>query len=133
MSISVKVASTLFFIAMAASAQTASFDGKWSGKMESSAGFPIRVDISISSSGGTLRLSPSPQSVPAVDGSADSCHNRDLPVSVNSRTASDLAFVVRGDQALRGCFKGAGALKLVDAKSLTGTLEDGRSFRLFRK
>lgn len=130
---SVRVASTLLFIAMTASAQTASFDGKWSGQMESSAGFPIRVDLSISSSGGTVRLSPAPRAVPAVDGSADQCHNREIPVSVNSRTASDLAFVVRGDQALRGCFKGAGALKLVDAKSLTGTLEDGRSFRLSRK
>jgi hypothetical protein len=129
---SVKVASTLFLIAMTASAQTASFDGKWSGQMESSAGFPIRVELSLSSSGGTLRLSPSGQSPSGID-NPDLCHNREIPVSVSSRTASDLGFVVRGDQALRGCFKGAGALKLVDAKNVTGTLEDGRSFRLSRR
>jgi hypothetical protein len=129
---SVQVASTLFFIAMSASAQTASFDGRWSGQMESSAGFQIRVELAISSSGGSLRLSPSGQAPSGID-NPDLCHNREIPVSVSSRTASDMAFVVRGDQALRGCFKGAGALKLVDAKNLTGTLEDGRSFRLSRR
>jgi hypothetical protein len=122
---------TWFLLAWIASAHAASFDGKWSGQMLSSAGSTIKVDLSISSAGGTLRLSPTGY-VTNFD-NPDQCHFRDIVVNVDSRTDSKLTFVVRGDLALIGCFKGAGALTMVDAKTLDGTLKDGRTFRLSRK
>jgi hypothetical protein len=131
MQTSFKVASILLLAASIAHAQSASFDGKWSGRMVSSPGAEIKVDLSLTKAGGTLRISPSGYAA-SVD-NPDQCHQRDIPVAVDSRTDTALTFVVRGDLALQGCFKGAGALKLIDAKNIEGTLKDGRSFKLVRK
>lgn len=121
----------LILMGSVASAQPASFDGKWSGQMVSSTGSPMKVDLSISSAGGLLRLSPT--GLPTNIDNPDQCHFRDIAVNVDSRSESKLTFVVRGDLALIGCFKGAGALTLVDAKTIEGTLKDGRAFKLSRR
>lgn len=126
----ITLATVLLFAAPFAGAQTSAFDGKWSGRMISATGSPIRVDLTVTAAKGTLRLSPTDHAV--NNGNPDACHMREIPVSIESRTDSELSFVVRGDLALRGCFSGAGALKLVDAKNVNGTLKDGRAFKLSR-
>lgn len=128
---SASAVSILAFAASVSVAQTDSLDGKWSGQMAAANGVPIRVDISVSKATGNVRLSPVSGASP-VD-NHDTCHFRDIPVDIATRSATELNFVVRGDKVLRGCFKGAGVLKLVDGKSATGTMKDGRSFTLTRR
>lgn len=127
----VGVTLALLLAAPIAGAQTSPFDGKWSGQMVSAMGKPIRVDLTVAGATGHLRLSPAAEAVNS--GNPDTCHLRDIPVSIESKTDTDLNFVVRGDKAMIGCFSGAGAVKLVDPKNATGTLKDGRTFKLSRK
>jgi hypothetical protein len=123
-----RVASILLLIASAAAAQTASYQGKWSGHATASNGSEIRIDLTITESGGTLRTTPSKNYV-----TIDQCHDRDIPVVVQSQTASELTVAIQGGKVLRGCLDETATLTLIDPKTLQGTLKDGRSVKLTRK
>lgn len=123
-----RVASILFLIAAAAHAQTASYQGKWTGHATASNGSEIRIDLTIKEAGGTLRTSLSKNYV-----TVDPCFDRDIPVVVQSQTESELTVAIQGGKVLRGCIDETATLKLIDAKTLQGTLKDGRSVKLMRK
>jgi hypothetical protein len=46
---------------------------------------------------------------------------------------SELTFAIQGEKVLDGCINESATLKVVDAKTLKGTLTDGRSMTLVRK
>ncbi|MFT7776502.1 hypothetical protein [Roseateles sp.] len=123
-----KLASLLLLAATFAHAQQPSFQGTWTGQAVSGTGSQVRVVLTIAGNGGKLRLSPSVNYV-----TTDQCHDRDIPVVVEAQTESELTFAIQGEKVLHGCINESATLKVVDAKTLKGTLKDGRSMTLVRK
>jgi hypothetical protein len=128
MRIAVTIASTLILFTTLASAQPSPFDGKWSGPATSPTAGQIQVDLKIAKGAGTMRYE---QKVNYV--TTDQCANRDLPVVVESQTATEMTIAIKGDTVLKGCFNESSTLKLIDPKTLQGTLKDGRTMKLTRK
>ena len=125
---SCRVASILLLLASASHAQQTSYQGKWTGLATAGNGSQIRVDLTITNAGGTLRTSPSMNYV-----TIDQCHDRDIPVTVESQTESEMTIAIMGAKILKGCIDETATLKLIDAKTLQGTLKDGRTVKLTRK
>lgn len=122
------VASALFLFASIACAQQTSYQGKWTGLATASNGSQIRVDLTIANAGGILRTSPHANYV-----TIDQCHNRDIPVVVESQTESEMTIAIKGGTVLKGCIDETATLKLIDPKTLQSTLKDGRTMKLTRK
>lgn len=125
---SYRVAGVLFLFASLAHAQPASYQGKWTGTVTASNGSQIRVNVTIAKDGGTLRTSPGSNTV-----TIDQCHDRDIPIIVQSQTASELTVAIKGASVLKGCIDETATLKLIDPKTLQSTLQDGRVVKLTRK
>lgn len=125
---SYRVAAVLCLFASAAQAQPSPFDGKWSGPATSPSAGQIQVDLTIAKGGGKMRYEQKANYV-----TADQCANRDLPVVVESQTATEMTIAIQGEKVLKGCFNESSTLKLIDPKTLQGTLKDGRTMKLTRK
>lgn len=125
---SFKLASILLLLASAAHAQQANYQGTWTGMATSATGAQVRVVLTIEAGRGTLRMSPSANYV-----TIDQCHDRDIPVAVESQTDAGLKVDIKGEQVLHGCINESATLKWVSPKVLEGTLKDGRTMKLERK
>lgn len=125
---SYSIPAALFLFASIACAQQTSYQGKWTGLATGSNGSKIQVDLTIANAGGTLRTSPYSNYV-----TIDQCHNRDIPVVVQSQTESELIIAIKGGTVLKGCIDETATLKLIDPKTLQSTLQDGRTMKLTRK
>ena len=125
-----KIVPLLALVASVAQAQTAApnYQGQWTGMATAATGAQVRVLLTIKGQGGVLRMTPSANYV-----TIDQCHDRDLPLSVESQTASELNISIKGDTVLKGCLTETATLKAIDANTLQGTLKDGRTMQLVRK
>jgi len=124
---SYRVAALLCLFASAAHAQSP-YQGKWTGTATASNGSQVRVDVTIDKAGGKLRTSPQQNYT-----SIDQCHNRDIPLTVESQTDTELVVSIKGEKVLKGCINETATLKLIDPKTLQSTLQDGRTMKLTRK
>ncbi|WP_077035709.1 hypothetical protein [Pelomonas sp. KK5] len=104
------------------------FQGKWVGTAAKATGEPVQIQLVIAKAGGTLRLEQAQGYV-----TRDQCLDRDIPVTVNSQTESELNVSIKGNTVLKGCIDETATLKLVDGKTLQGTLQDGRTMKLVKK
>jgi hypothetical protein len=128
MRISHTAAAVLFVLASSVHAQPSPYDGKWAGFATSSTGAEVRVELKLGKDGGSVRFAQMMNYT-----TIDQCAERDLPVVVESHTPSALTISIKGGAVLKGCLEETATLKVLDNKTLQGTLKDGRSMKLSRE
>ncbi len=112
-------------------AQPPDLSGKWRGTLETKSGTaPMELYVVIKGRTGTLRMSLSARALGS--GRLGACYDRDLPLEVVEPTDTDVVLDVQGAKVLQGCLNQKARLKLVDGKTLEGTLADGRAMKLTR-
>ena len=122
-----RAAAVLVLFASAAYAQQGTYIGKWTGTATASNGSTVRVNVNMTKDGGTLRTSPGSNTV-----TIDQCHDRDIPITVQSQTATEVVIAIKGASVLKGCIDETATLKMSDANTIQSTLQDGRVVKLTR-
>lgn len=101
------------------------FKGKWTGTMENPQGRELKVEVVFEGAMGKWRV--------VSTGRGNACLNKDLPFFVSSQSNADVSIKLNGSSVVQGCSDNVISLKLVDAKTLEGAVEDGRKVKLVRE
>lgn len=95
--------------------------------MSTGAGGTVAVDLLITETGGTWRMSTTGQK-----SHRNPCFGQDLPVVLRSQSATELSIDINGTAFLRGCITTTATLNSIDGKNLEGVLTDGRHVKFSR-
>jgi len=121
-------AATLLVLSTAI-AQTPPHVGKWSGTMEGDSGRLLPVEVNLTDTAGTWRMSPPAGAGPGARNNP--CFGKELPVAVES-SAEALVLNVNGSQVIQGCMDAKISLTLIGAE-YKGQTTRGRAVSLTRK
>jgi hypothetical protein len=123
------LAVSLMVLSIPALSQTAGpLEGKWVGTAQGRGGGELLVHLQLTGSAGTWQY---PRQ--GAKGRNNPCLGVDFPVTVSSRTETELVIAIEGSKVLQGCENQSATFRVTDAKSLEGSLAEGRAVKLTRE
>lgn len=110
-------------------AQATDFQGKWTSQLISKSGKDQVIELVLNESDGTWLMVPQT----GKSGKSDPCVGKEFPVAVVSQSSPDIVLEINGSKVIAGCINQGASLKLMDGKTLEGSLKDGRALKFVRQ
>ena len=107
-----------------------SLNGRWEATYQGESGGDNAAEIVISDTGGTWMHRAGRGKKRAKN---DACVDRAFPISIQTKSATEIAFNVNASTVLQGCPDLSVVAKSVDGKTLEGSFKSGASIKFIRQ